>query len=312
MNNKKYDIVCMGEILIDFSPDGTDAGGYARYIRNPGGAVVNVASVFAKYGAKAGFIGKVGEDLFGRYLHGYFSDLGIDCSGIVFDPEYNTTLAFVSLDEQGNRDFAFYRRNEADLKLRPEELKTEMLENTAIFHFGSLSMTAEPARTATRTAVAHAKAAGAVISYDPNFRDSLWAGQDAASYMREVLPQVDLIKVSKEEGEMITGIADPESCAKALLEYGPSFAAVTLGADGACYAARTCSGFVPAHPAKTIDTTGAGDTFFGTFLYEYAMGRADLTSPVSVRRAVEKASRAAALSTEKKGAAPSIPSYDEL
>lgn len=310
---KHFDIVCMGEILIDFSPDGRTDDSYVRYIRNPGGAVVNVASVFAKYGAQAGFVGKVGEDLFGRYLHGYFSALGIDCSGIVFDRDFNTTLAFVSLDEKGNRDFAFYRRNEADLKLRPDELKTEMLSDTKLFHFGSLSMTAEPARSATLRAVELASASGAVISYDPNYRDSLWAGQDAASYMLDVLPYVDLLKVSAEEGEMMTGISDPAACAEALTGMGPSFAAVTVGADGAYYSSALCGvGYVPAYPAKTIDTTGAGDTFFGTFLYEYAVKGLDLSDPAAVRAAVEKAVKAAGLSTEKKGAAPSIPFYEQL
>ena len=309
---KQYDLVAMGEILIDFSPDGTDAGGYARYIRNPGGAVVNVAAVFAKYGAKSGFIGKVGEDLFGTYLKEYFTACGIDCSGVVFDPDFNTTLAFVSLDASGNRDFAFYRKNEADLKLRAEELNRDMLEHTRVFHFGSLSMTAEPARTATLCAADIAKRAGALISYDPNFRASLWAGQDAASHMRQVLPMVDYLKVSEEEGAMITGKTDPAECAADLLAMGPRAAAVTLGPDGAYCASRKGGFYLPAYPAKTIDTTGAGDTFFGTLLHELIMKQIDPEDLSAFRSAAETASKAAGKSTEKKGAAPSIPDYADL
>ena len=311
---KKYDIVTLGEILIDFTPDGTDEGGYARFLRNPGGAVLNVAAVFAKYGAKPALIGKVGNDLFGRYLRQYLTELGIDCSGIAVDDDYNTTLAFVSLDAEGNRDFAFYRKHEADLRLSADELNRELLRNTRIFHFGSLSMTMEPARTATREAIRIARESGAKISYDPNFRDSLWAGQDAASYMREVLPSVDYLKVSEEEGEMITGIGDPQACADALVASGgPVFAAVTLGKKGSCFAtAYGARGYVPAFPAKTIDTTGAGDTFFGTFLHEVSVHSLDLRDGEATRRAVELATKAAALSTERKGGAPSIPDYGRL
>lgn len=306
-----YDLVTLGEILIDFTPDGFDSRGYAKYIQNPGGAVANAAAVFGRYGANVALIGKVGDDLFGRYLHSYFTDIGVDCSGMVFDKDYNTTLAFVSLNEKGDRDFAFYRRNEADLRLDPAEVPYDMLKNTKIFHFGSLSLTAEPARTATYAALDAAKAAGALISYDPNFRDSLWAGQDAVSYMKSVLDRVDFIKVSAEEGEMMTGYSDVEKCADALLDYGIRFAAVTLGADGAYYACPTCRSYVePYNDVKTIDTTGAGDVFWGTMLYEYT--RHTFDTPELIHRAAVRATKAAALCTTKKGGASSIPDYREI
>lgn len=309
-----YDIVTLGEILIDFSPDGTDDRGYKRYIQNPGGAVANVAAVFAKYGAKAGMIGKVGEDLFGRYLYDYFTNLGVDCGGLFFDETHNTTLAFVSLNEKGDRDFAFYRRNEADLRLTAEETmeKREMLTKTKIFHFGSLSMTAEPARTATREAAALAKQAGALISYDPNYRESLWAGQDAVQSMKSALPLADFVKVSEEEGAMITGETDPASCARALMAYGPRFAAVTKGPRGA-YVASPFGG-CDVEPYNdgivTIDTTGAGDVFWGSFLYQYTCSPFD--SLEMVRRAAEWATKAAALCTTKKGGASSIPDLAQI
>ncbi len=306
-----YDFTALGEILIDFTPDGSDDRGFPRFLRNPGGAVANAAAVLGKYGAKSALIGKVGNDMFGRYLRQFFTDLGVDCGGMILDEDYNTTLAFVSLDEQGDRDFAFYRRHEADTRLTVGELPAEILTDTRIFHFGSLSLTAEPSRSATYAALDMAKQAGALISYDPNFRDSLWAGQDAVSYMNSVLDKVDFIKVSEEEGEMMTGEADPAGAAEKLLTHGIRLAAVTLGADGAYIACDVFKGYIPPYTAvKTIDTTGAGDTFWGTMMYEYlthGFGTAEL-----VRRAAERASKAAALCTSKKGAAPSIPDYGEI
>ncbi|MGN1346478.1 MAG: carbohydrate kinase [Eubacteriales bacterium] len=306
-----YDLVALGEILIDFSPDGADERGYAKYIQNPGGAVANVAAVLARYGAKAALVGKVGEDLFGEYLHRYFGELGVDCRGMISDPEYNTTLAFVSLKEDGERDFAFYRRHEADLRLQPDEVPYEMLKQTKIFHFGSLSLTAEPARSATYAALDAARSAGALISYDPNYRASLWAGQDAPAYMKSVLDRVDFIKVSLEEGEMLTGCREPDRCAAALLDRGIRFAAVTMGADGAYYACPTCRSFVePYRGVHTIDTTGAGDVFWGTMLYEYL--RHSFDTPQRIQQAADRAAHAAALCTGRKGGASSIPDYGEI
>lgn len=306
-----YDLVTLGEILIDFSPDGTDSRGFAKYIQNPGGAVANVAAVFGRYGANVALIGKVGDDMFGTYLRRYFTDLGVDCRGIVTDPDYNTTLAFVSLNDDGERDFAFYRRHEADLRISPAEIAPDMLNNTKIFHFGSLSMTAEPARSATMTAINIARQSGALISYDPNFRDSLWAGQDAAAYMRSVLDRVDFVKVSEEEGEMITGYGDAEKCAAALLDFGVRFAAVTMGSAGSYFACPTYRGYVkPYTDIKAIDTTGAGDVFFGTLLYEYIKNSFD--TPELIERATHRAAKAAALCTTAKGGASSIPDYDRI
>lgn len=306
-----YDLVTLGEILIDFSPDGTDSRGFAKYIQNPGGAVANVAAVFGRYGANAALIGKVGCDMFGDYLRQYFTSLGVDCRGIVTDPDYNTTLAFVSLNDDGERDFAFYRRHEADLRIGVDEIAPDMLKNTKIFHFGSLSMTAEPAKSATLTALDIARKSGAVISYDPNFRDSLWAGQDAVSAMRSVLDRVDFVKVSEEEGEMITGYSDPQKCALALLDFGVRFAAITMGSAGSYFACPLLRGYVkPYTDVKTIDTTGAGDVFWGTVLHEYVKYTFD--TPKLIERATRRASKAAALCTTAKGGASSIPDYDRI
>ena len=309
---KHYDIVTLGEILIDFTPDGMSAEGFPRYIQNPGGAVVNVAAAFAKYGAKAGFIGKVGDDLFGRALRTFLESLGVDCGGLAVDGDYNTTLAFVSLAPTGERDFAFYRRHEADLRLTKDELNRRMLSDTKLFHFGSLSLCAEPAREATRAAVKLAKESGAFVSFDPNYRASLWAGRDFVSHSRNAIRQADLVKVSEEEGEMLTGYADPAEIARALLAEGPRFAAVTMGEKGSYYAAEQISGYAEPYPVRAIDTTGAGDVFFGTFLHEFVTKELSLSDGAAVRSAVLRANKAAALCTTKKGGAPSVPDYDSL
>lgn len=309
---KHYDIVTLGEILIDFTPDGTTPDGYPRYIQNPGGAVVNAAAAFAKYGAKAGFIGKVGDDLFGRALRTFLESLGVDCGGLTVDDDYNTTLAFVSLAPSGERDFAFYRRHEADLRLAKDELNREMLADTKLFHFGSLSLCAEPAREATLAAVELAKGSGALVSFDPNYRASLWAGGDFVSHSNNALRQADLVKVSEEEGEMLTGFSDPADIARVLLAEGPRFAAVTMGEKGSYYAAETYDGFAEPYPVRAVDTTGAGDVFFATFLHEFVVKKLSLADEQSVRSAVLRANKAAALCTTKKGGAPSVPDYDSL
>ena len=309
---KRYDFVTLGEILIDFTPDGFSPEGFPRYIQNPGGAVLNAAATFAKYGAKAGFLGKVGDDLFGRALREFLTKLGVDCAGLRVDPEYHTTLAFVSLAPSGERDFAFYRRHEADLRIRPDELEREMLSDTKLFHFGSLSLCAEPARTATLEAVRLAKESGALISYDPNYRASLWAGEDFVGHASDAMRRADLVKVSDEEGQMLTGLADPVDIARAILREGPRFAAVTMGAEGSVYAAGDFAGYAEPYPVRAIDTTGAGDVFFATFLYEFVTKNLSFTDEASIRTAVLKANKAAALCTTAKGGAPSVPEYGLL
>ena len=309
---KHFDLVTLGEILIDFTPDGFTPEGFPRYIRNPGGAVFNAAVTLAKYGAKTAFLGKVGDDLFGRFLREYLTGFGVDCRGLLADPDRNTTLAFVSLEPNGDRDFAFYRKHEADLKIREDELDYDLIRDTKIFHFGSLSLCAEPARSATYAAIREAKAAGAIISYDPNYRESLWAGEDFLTLGGDALRQADIVKVSEEEGQMLTGLTEPLEIAKALVAQGPKFVAVTLGKKGSCYATATCSGHHDLYPAETIDTTGAGDVFFGTFLYEYITKGFSFDDAEALNTAVYRANKAAGLCTAKKGGAPSVPDYSEI
>lgn len=305
------DFLTFGEILIDFTPDTPSADGMPRYIQNPGGAVLNCAATVAKYGASACLIGCVGNDLFGRYLIDYVKKLGIDPAFVTHD-DYNTTLAFVSLADNGERDFAFYRKHNADLMMSPGDMPIDMIKHARIFHFGSLSLCAEPARTCTYKAINTAKEAGVQISYDPNYREPLWRGEDYIGYMRSVLDDVDLIKVSEEEALMLTGYSEPEKAAKELHSHGIKFAAVTLGENGSFYSTDKYSGYAEPFKVNAIDTTGAGDVFFGTFLYEYMSKNISLENESDVRAAVLKANKAAALCTTKKGGAPSIPEYCDI
>ncbi|MDF2686260.1 MAG: sugar kinase, ribokinase [Clostridia bacterium] len=310
---KMFDVVALGEILIDFSPYGKEDNGFNIFTQNPGGAPINLAATISSYGGKSAYIGKVGNDMFGIFLKEQLSKIGVDCSGIIFDKQYNTTLAFVALNDKGDRDFNFYRKNEADIRLSPSEVSLDLINNCRIFHFGGLSMTEEPSRSATLFALEKAKQSGCIISFDPNYRKSLWENEDlSVKITKTVLNKVDLLKISEEEARMLTSENDLEVCCKKLLNYGISFIALTLGDKGAMYATKNYIGYSPAYIAKTIDTTGAGDIFWGTFIHEYLKYNIDIKDKAAIESIIIKANKAAGLSTEKKGAIPSIPEYSIL
>ncbi len=308
------DVTALGEILIDFTPAGQSDNGQPLFERNPGGAPANVLAALAKWGRQTAFIGKVGDDSFGRYLLAVLEGCGIGTGGVITDPDVFTTLAFVSLSETGERDFAFARKPGADTCLRPDELREDLIRDSRIFHIGSLSLTDEPSRGTTFRALEAAKQAGCMISYDPNYRAPLWKDErTAAETMRSVLPYVDLIKLSAEETGLLTGETDPEKAAESLIAAGVSVVAVTLGKDGALVATKDGTRRMPGFPANAVDTTGAGDCFWGAFLYcvldsglkpeEIPLGKAALYSRF--------ASSAASLCVEKRGAIPAIPTYEE-
>lgn len=308
-----YDVVALGEALIDFTPCGKNENGYNTFVQNPGGAPPNLVATLAKYGLKTAIISKVGADMFGEFIEKTLSELNVETGGMIFDKNYNTTLAFVALNEAGDRDFNFYRRNEADVKLNKDEINTSLVENCKIFHFGSISLTHEPSRAATLYALDKAIKAGALISYDPNYREPLWDNRNKAiEQMKSVLNKVDFLKISEEEAALITNKSNAEDCISALLEYGIKFIAYTMGSKGAIYANKNFSGFSPAYDVKSIDTTGAGDIFYGTFLHEYLKNKIDINDEIAIKSAFAKANKAAGLSTAKKGAIPSIPFYSEL
>lgn len=312
-----FDITTVGEILIDLTQTGISDNGIPIYTANPGGAPANVAVAASKLGAKTAFIGKVGNDSFGRFLCDTLKKYNVSTDGVITDKSANTTLAVVSVNENGERSFAFYRKNSADTLLSEYEIIDLHLSNTHILHFGSVSLTAEPSRTATISAVKRAKSFGAVISYDPNYRESLWSGLDeAVEQMKKPLDLVDILKVSDEELPLISEKTDVEDGAKYLCDkYNIKLVLVTLGAKGAYYRFKDCSGIVDGVSVTVADTNGAGDTFFGAFLSRMAhMGKynpSDLTED-EIKDMLAFSNNAAAITTSRSGAIPAMPTIGEI
>jgi fructokinase len=310
-----FDLVSMGELLVDFTESGYSQNGNRLFEQNPGGAVANVVCAAARLGLKTAFLGKVGNDSHGRFLAETLAREGVDTSGLVFTDEAFTTLAFVSLLKNGEREFSFARKPGADTCIRASELRTEVLTSCKVFHIGSLSMTDEPAREATLTAVRIAKKAGARISYDPNYRAPLWESEDEArKYMRSLLPYVDVVKLSEVEAELLTGHTEPEKALDFLLENGAAIAVVTLGEKGAMFGIERIRTLIPAlTPEQVVDTTGAGDAFWGAFLY-----RIIRESPLAEQKArqlteyVRFANAAAMLCLGKRGGIPSMPTLHQI
>ncbi len=304
------DVIALGELLIDFTQVRSGDDSVRRFEQNPGGAPANVLAVLSKFGIECAFIGKVGNDVFGEFLRKQLLDLSIDCRNLVSDPDHNTTLAFVTLDEKGDRSFSFYRNHGADTCISEEEIDLELIKGCKIFHFGTLSMTHEPSLSATIKAVEYAKACGKIISFDPNYRALLWKDEDSAiKAMKAGLKYADIAKLSLEEAQMVTGKTWPEDCLKELLKFELSFVAITMGPQGCVYATDKYMGTFPEYPADVVDTTGAGDNFWGTLIFGLLNNGADFNkiSEKKLSEIVLMANIAAAMSTEKKGAIPSIP-----
>ncbi|MBR1560041.1 MAG: carbohydrate kinase [Clostridia bacterium] len=311
-----YDVIALGELLIDFAPKSVDAAGYPTLAANPGGAPGNFLAALNKFGCSVAMIGKVGDDMFGRLLIGTLKAAGIETRGVVVDPDQFTTLAFVSLDASGNRDFSFARKPGADTCLTIDEVDEALLTDTRVFHFGTLSLTNDPAREATHQAVAKAKARGILISVDPNLRKPLWPdAQSAKDAIEWSLRQADIVKISDEEIEFLWGL-DPEEGAKKLLdEYGVSLVYATLGPKG-CYAATKNASVTVSSPTgiHVVDTTGAGDIFGGSAMSRFLRcGKKpdDLTAD-DLKDIVTFACTAASLSTQKHGGISSVPEEAEV
>lgn len=309
------DITALGELLIDFTQYGISEAGMMLFERNPGGAVANVLSAASKCGCTTAFIGKVGRDMHGLFLKKTLEDAGIDTHGMLVTHDVFTTLAFVELSQQGERTFAFARKPGADTCLRSDELDRQLLQSTKILHIGSLSLTNEPARSATLEAIRIAKASGALLSYDPNYRAVLWPDeQTACKQMRSILGNVDLIKLSKEEVCLITDCDSPADAALALHKSGISIVTVTLGSEGsmACVNGKIVS--VPGYRVPVVDTTGAGDCFWGTFLYRL-LDSGKRPNDISLSEAAEFlkwGNAAAALCIGRRGAIPAMPVINDI
>ena len=309
------DVVALGELLIDFAPRGADESGYPILAAQPSGAPANFLAALAKCGRSGALIGKVGGDMFGRLLVGTLKAAGIDARGVIIDPDVFTTLAFVSLDEQGNRDFSFARKPGADTCLRPDELDEGLIASARVFHFGTLSLTNEPAAEATRRALDIAKAHGLLVSLDPNLRKPLWPGEDAArAAMEWSLRQADVVKLSDEEIDFLWGLSPEDGARKLLNEYGVSLVYATLGPKG-CHAATAAQAVTVGAPAgiRAVDTTGAGDIFGGSAmsrLLGYEKAPSELTAH-ELEAIVRFACAAASLSTQKPGGIGSVPDAAE-
>jgi fructokinase len=307
-----FDIVALGELLIDFTYHGRSENSMRMFEQNPGGAPANVICAASNLGLSTAFIGKVGKDMHGDYLRRVLEEKGVDTSGLIMAEDVFTTLAFVELSETGERKFSFARKPGADTSLSAWEVKLELVEGCRIFHFGSLSLTDEPSRSATIEAVKAAKSAGAIISYDPNYRAPLWKSKDeAAEIMQSVLHFADIIKISDEEVELITGESSPEAAAGYLFQKGISCAVVTLGSNGAYTAVEGASTLVPVVDPNVpvVDTTGAGDAFWGGFLYKLAVSglRPNELSEAQLRDFTEFANVVASLCIQKRGGIPAMP-----
>ena len=274
---KQYDVTALGELLIDFTENGLSEQGNSLLEANPGGAPCNVLAMLAKYGRKTAFIGKVGEDAFGRKLAGILAECGIDTEGLCFDSQVHTTLAFVHKLANGDRDFSFYRNPGADMMLSAADVRKDLIRQSRIFHFGTLSMTDPVCRAATETAIQTAKEAGALISFDPNLRPPLWRNlAEAKEAILYGIRQCHVLKISDNEIEFITGMKDYDRAARSLQDqFHTKLICVTLGEQGsrAYYGDQlVCAEPYPAD--QVVDTTGAGDTFTGSML-NFLLERAD-------------------------------------
>ena len=308
--SKKYHIAALGELLIDFTDAGYGSGGMKLFEQNPGGAPANLLTAAAHMGCRTAFIGKVGKDMHGVFLKETLRNEGIDVSGIIEDENYFTTLAFVEIDADGERHFSFARKPGADTMLGVNELDRDIITNCEIFHFGSLSLTDEPSKSATIEAVKTAAKSGAVISYDPNYRASLWKNREIAiKEMKAAVSYADVMKVSDEESLLLTGAGDYESAADKLLLMGPEIVAVTLGCEGVLIASKGKKEIIPGFKVEAVDTTGAGDSFWGGFLSRLLEGG---KSWENIKKCAIRGNALASLCIQKRGGIPAIPSKEQV
>ena len=310
------DVIALGELLIDFACLSTDEDGYPTMAAHPGGAPANFLAALTKFGAKTALLGKVGTDAFGKMLTATLKKAGIETRGLLTDDNVFTTLAFVTFDAQGDREFSFSRKPGADTCLSFEELDLSLIDEAKIFHFGSLSLTDEPARTTTYQAVAYAKEKGKLITYDPNLRKPLWKDLETAKeQLIWGLSQADVVKISDEEVEFLFGLGVEEGAEYILKNYGVKLVFVTCGSDGCFFSNGTSRGKVPSLSGiHVIDTTGAGDIFGGSAVWKLLQTH---TAPEALTEAqltdiVRFACTSAGISTTRSGGISSVPDYEEV
>ena len=313
---RHYDITSLGEILIDFTGKKESERQTLSYTQNPGGAPANVVVAAQRLGAQTAFIGKVGEDFLGDFLKETLDKCGVSTEGLISDADYFTTLAFVKLADNGERNFAFARKPGADIRLKAEEVRKDIICQSRIFHVGSLSLTDELSRNAEFIALKAAKNNGIIISYDPNYRASLWDSQEeACKWMRSILEYADIVKVSEEEIELLTGYTDVRKAAESITEYGAKIVLITLGEKGSfVYLQDQQEAYVSGYSSKVVDTTGAGDSFMGGFLYKICESgkRIEEYSLQEMIECVRFGNAMASLCVEREGAIPAMPVMEEV
>ena len=315
MDKKSFDVTTLGELLIDFTENGSSSQGNPLLEANPGGAVCNVLAMLEKLGKKTAYIGKVGQDMFGTQLKEAVEEVGIDTRNLIMDPVYHTTLAFVHTYPDGDRDFSFYRDPGADMMLTKEEVSEELIRDSRIFHFGTLSSTHPGVREATRYAIDVAKDAGCIITFDPNLRPPLWKSlEDARAEIEYGMSKCDVLKISDNEVEFMCGTTDYDKGAAMIQEkYNIPLILITMGKDGSrAYYKDMIVEAAPFLQENTIETTGAGDTFCASTLnYVLDHGLENLTEE-NLKELLTFANAAASLITTRKGALRVMPTREEV
>lgn len=319
------DLISLGEVLIDMFPaeTGRRLVEVSAFHPAPGGAPANVAVAAARLGARSAFIGKVGDDLFGEHLTTVLAAEGVDTRGVRVDPEARTTMAIIAKPDENSAEYVFYRNPGADVLLRPDELDEALLQEARAFEFGSLSLTDEPIRSTTHRAAELARGGGALVAYDANYRPSLWHEPgEALDQMQAMLPRVDLLKVNEEELALLSGRdlaseADPaalEVQARVLLDAGPAVVVITLGAAGSAFCTADAFERVAPFPVTTVDAVGCGDAFVAGLLTQIAARDdwRDALDASTLREAVRYGNAVGALTAQKRGAIPALPTADQV
>lgn len=310
------DVVALGELLVDFTMTSADTEGYPTMAAHPGGAPANFLAALAKFGAKTAMLGKVGKDAFGKLLIDTLEKSGIDTSAMVADDSVFTTLAFVTLDVNGDRSFSFARKPGADTQLTPDEVNYSLIDEAKVFHFGTLSLTDEPARSATCQTVEYAKKAGKLISFDPNLRRPLWKDMEfCKQQMLWGLEQADIVKISDEEVEFLFGLDAERGAEHILKSFSVKLVFVTCGEKGCYFKNPIAQGMVAGlSNIRVVDTTGAGDIFGGSAMWKILQAKKapEKLSEEHLRRITEFACVSAGLSTTKPGGISSVPGLVEI
>lgn len=312
-----WSIVCLGEMLIDMFPAevGRRLVEVSAFHPKPGGAPANLAVAAARLGVQSAFIGKVGDDAFGHHLVDTLAQAQVETRGMRFDATARTTMAFIAMPDENTAEFVFYRNPGADMMLRADELDHDLLKQTRTFHFGSISLIEEPSRSATTEAVRLAREAGALISFDVNYRPSLWPRPDEAyEVIMNMLPQANLVKVNEVELELLSGSNDLETGSKTLLDKGLDLCVVTLGPNGSFFQVAGGSEHIPAFAVHTVDATGCGDAFTAGLLCQLVASDnwRDQLTPAQLCQILRYANAVGALTAQTQGVIPALPTAAQV